>query len=243
MHRQKMPVFNKTKLCSATSNPQRWSSQSSTPMKPPSDRLLDTSGAGIDLPARARPRYGLRWSVVLGVATLLGILSSALAFSFTRALGRPSDELVSLVVLNGTYWYSGRCLPPSIVWLSQHFRFERQGLDSRPADSPPFGGAVLVRAHRRHGRRAVVARRRDATRIPWWAEVKRSALHELRLGDDDLLGHRGPQPRGPLLPRVARPRAARRPSSRPSSSRRRWPRCSISCSRTSCSTRCTRFRR
>ena len=55
-------------------------------MKPPAIRSLDTSGAGIDLPAPARPRYGLRWPVVLLVATLLGLLSSALALAVhTRA--------------------------------------------------------------------------------------------------------------------------------------------------------------
>jgi two-component system LytT family sensor kinase len=97
-------------------------------MKPPSDQLLDTTGAGIDLPAPARPRYGLRWPCVLGVATLLAILSSALAISFTRALGRPTTNWTSLVVLNATYWYVWALFTPSIVWLSQHFRFERQGL-------------------------------------------------------------------------------------------------------------------
>jgi two-component system LytT family sensor kinase len=97
-------------------------------MKPPSDQLLDATGAGIDLPAPARPRYGLRWPCVLGVATLLAILSSALAISFTRALGRPTTNWTSLVVLNATYWYVWALFTPSIVWLSQHFRFERQGL-------------------------------------------------------------------------------------------------------------------
>ena len=66
-------------------------------MKPPSDRLLDMTGAGIDLPAPARPRYGLRWPVVLVVATLLAVLSSALALSFTRALGKPTTNWMSLV--------------------------------------------------------------------------------------------------------------------------------------------------
>ncbi len=31
-------------------------------------------------------------------------------------------------MLNGTYWYVWALFTPSIVWLSQHFRFERQGL-------------------------------------------------------------------------------------------------------------------
>ena len=34
----------------------------------------------------------------------------------------------SLVVLNCTYWYVWALFTPAIVWLSQHFRLERQGL-------------------------------------------------------------------------------------------------------------------
>ena len=69
-------------------------------MKPPADRRLDASGAGSDLPAPARPRYGLRYPLVFGVATLLGILSSALAVQFTRALGKPISDWTYIVALN-----------------------------------------------------------------------------------------------------------------------------------------------
>ena len=73
-------------------------------MKPPADRRLDVQGSGIDLPAPARPRYGLRWPHVLMVATLLGAGSSLLAWQFTVALGQPTTYWKSLVILNGTYW-------------------------------------------------------------------------------------------------------------------------------------------
>ena len=96
-------------------------------MRPPADRRLDTTGSGIDLPARARPRYGVRWPVVFLVATLLGIASSILAWQFTRSLGRPAYWR-TLLVLNCSYWYLWAIFTPAIVWLSQHFRFERQGL-------------------------------------------------------------------------------------------------------------------
>jgi two-component system, LytTR family, sensor kinase len=144
-------------------------------MKPPSDRLLDTSGAGIDLPAPARPRYGLRWPVVLGVATLLAVLSSALAISFTRALGRPTTNWTSLVVLNATYWYAWALFTPSIVWLSQHFRFERQGLVRAFLIHLP-SVALFSFAHI-----AVMAGVQwwlasANMPYPWWNEVKRSAL-------------------------------------------------------------------
>jgi two-component system LytT family sensor kinase len=97
-------------------------------MKPPADRLLNLQGAGTDLPAPARPRYGVKWPLILVVATGLGIVSSALAWQFTLSLGRPTSYWRTLVVLNCSYWYVWAIFTPVIVWLSQHFRFERQGL-------------------------------------------------------------------------------------------------------------------
>jgi two-component system LytT family sensor kinase len=99
-----------------------------TDMKPPADRRLDVQGSGIDLPAPARPRYGLRWPHVFVVATILGAVSSALAWQLTLALGKPTTYWKSFVILNGSYWYVWAIFTPAIVWLSQHFRFERKGL-------------------------------------------------------------------------------------------------------------------
>ena len=132
------------------------------------------TGAGIDLPAPARPRYGLRRPVVLGVATLLAVVSSALALSFTRALGRPTTNWVPLVVLNATYWYVWALFTPSIVWLSQHFRFERQGLIRAILIHVP-SVALFSFAHI-----AVMTGVQwwltSTHASPYWADVKRSAL-------------------------------------------------------------------
>ncbi len=144
-------------------------------MKPPSDQLLDTSGAGIDLPAPARPRYGLRWPVVLGVATILAILSSALAISFTRALGRPATNWTSLVVLNATYWYVWALFTPSIVWLSQHFRFERQGLVRAFLIHVP-SVALFSFAHIACMAGIQWWLASGNLSYPFWSEVKRAAL-------------------------------------------------------------------
>jgi two-component system, LytTR family, sensor kinase len=145
-------------------------------MRPPADRRFDTRGAGIDLPARARPHYGVRYPQVLGVATLLGIVSSALAVQFTRALGRPETDWISLVILNCTYWYVWAIFTPSIVWLSQHFRFERPDLLRAVAVHLP-SVALFCFAHI-----AAMAGMQwwlmtaSGRSFSWWVEVKRSAL-------------------------------------------------------------------
>jgi two-component system, LytTR family, sensor kinase len=97
-------------------------------MRPPHDQQLDLSGATRDLPLSVRPRYGVPWSLVLLVATLLGIVSTTLAWQLTMSLERTATYFRWLVVLNCAYWYTWAALTPMIVWLSQRFRFERQGL-------------------------------------------------------------------------------------------------------------------
>jgi signal transduction histidine kinase len=145
-------------------------------MKPPADRRLNTSGAGLDLPARSRPHYGVRWPLVFGVATLLGIVSSSLALQFTRALGKPTTDWAALVVLNCTYWYVWAIFTPAIVWLSQHFRFERQGLVRALLIHLP-SVALFSFAHiaAMAGMQwwLMIASSRS---FSWWVEVKRSAL-------------------------------------------------------------------
>ena len=94
------------------------------------------------------------------VATLLGAVSSALAWQFTLALGKPATHWTTLVILNGTYWYVWAIFTPAIVWLSQHFRFERQGLMRAVLVHLPSVALFSLRAHRRDDHRAVVARRR-----------------------------------------------------------------------------------
>ena len=98
-------------------------------MRPPADRRLDRRGTGTDVPLPTPPvRYGVEWSLIFAVATGLGAISSVLAWQFSLSLGRPVTFWRSLVVLNFTYWYVWAVFTPAVVWLSQHFRFERQAL-------------------------------------------------------------------------------------------------------------------
>ena len=96
-------------------------------MKPPADRRLDLNGAGTDVPVAAPPRYGLRLSTIVAASTLLGLGSTVLAWQFTRLMGKV-PHWPTLLILNCSYWYLWAIFAPAIVWLSQHYRFERQGI-------------------------------------------------------------------------------------------------------------------
>jgi two-component system, LytTR family, sensor kinase len=146
-------------------------------MRPPADRQLDTTGAGTDVPARA-PRYGLRWPAIFLVATLLGAVSSLMAWNFTRAMPRADGAWspATLLILNYTYWYIWAAFAPAVIWLSQHFRFERQALLRALAVHLPsvvvFSLAHIALLQGMHWRLAVT----DGRPFDWWAEVQRGAL-------------------------------------------------------------------
>ena len=148
-------------------------------MRPPSDRQLDINGCGTDVPAPSRPRYGLEWPLVLMVATGLGILSSLLAWQFTLSLGNRSTYWRTLVVLNCSYWYAWAIFTPAVVWLSQHFRFERQGLVRAFLVHLP-SVIIFSCAHiaLMDGVRWWMATSNGQT-FSWWTQVKRSALMNL----------------------------------------------------------------
>ncbi|MBA2304258.1 MAG: sensor histidine kinase [Acidobacteria bacterium] len=148
-------------------------------MKPPSDQQLDLSGAGRDRPLGVRPRYGVPWSLVLLVATLLGFVSSMLAWQLTVTLERTGTYFRWLVVLNCAYWYTWAGFTPSIVWLSQRFRFERQGLLRALAVHLP---AVLLFSLAHIG--AMQAAQwwlvtSEGGAFSWWSAAQRAALLNL----------------------------------------------------------------
>ena len=113
---------------------------------------------------------------MLVVATILTAVSSVLAWQFTLALGRPETHWKTLVILNGTYWYVWAIFTPAIVWLSQHFRFERKGLVRAVLIHLPsvalFSLAHIAAMSTALWWLAVV----DGRTFSWWAEFKASAL-------------------------------------------------------------------
>jgi two-component system LytT family sensor kinase len=147
-------------------------------MQPPADRLLDARGTGTDLPAPPRPRYGVRRSIIFLVATILALVSTAFAFQFTKAIGRP-PSLGTLAILNFAYWYLWAVVTPAIVFLSQHFRFERGGLLRAMAVHLP-SVAVFSFGHIA-AMQGVYWWLATASGRPfvWWIEVQRAALQHL----------------------------------------------------------------
>ncbi|MBA3638680.1 MAG: histidine kinase [Acidobacteria bacterium] len=145
-------------------------------MKPPASQQLDLSGANRDLPAPVRPRYGVPWSLVFFVATLLGFVSSMLAWQLTVTLERTGTYFRWLVVLNCAYWYTWALFTPPIVWLSQRFRFECQGLVRAVAVHLPavvFFSLAHIGAMQAAQWWLVTA---DGGEFRWWSAAQRAAL-------------------------------------------------------------------
>ncbi|MBA3296802.1 MAG: histidine kinase [Acidobacteria bacterium] len=72
-------------------------------MKPPSDRLLDFSGAGTDLPLPPRPSCGLRWPVVVLGAAGVAVASSTLAWKLSISFGPSLSEFRWILIINSVY--------------------------------------------------------------------------------------------------------------------------------------------
>jgi signal transduction histidine kinase len=145
-------------------------------MKPPPDRLLDIRGTGTDLPPRLRPKYGVGWTHVFVVATALGLLSTTLAWQFTRFVGKWPASLGTLVILNFAWWYLWALMAPSVVWLAQHVQFARGTLARAVAVHVP---AVIVFSFTHiAGMEAVHwwLARSEGRDYAWWTQVQRSAF-------------------------------------------------------------------
>jgi signal transduction histidine kinase len=146
-------------------------------MKPPADRRLDPYGTGTDVPVTAPPRYGLCcWWGILLTASLLGFGSTTLAWQFSIAMGRVDTHWPTLLILNCTYWYLWAAFTPAIVWLSQHYRFEMQGLSRAVLVHIPsvvlfsFGHIAAMA-----GVQWWIATAKGYA-FPWWQEVQNGAL-------------------------------------------------------------------
>ena len=206
MQRAKKLISSKTKARVATSNPQRSllcnrphgyeTAQRSTARhdrrrhRPSGPRA---SAIWPSLAGRARRRYAPGGDVLRTCREL------------HACAGKPTTNWLSLVMLNATYWYVWALFTPSIVWLSQHFRFERQGLVRAILVHVP-SVALFSFAHIA-GMAGAQWWLFSTHSDPWWAEVKRSALMNFDWEMMTYWAIAGPQSCRSLLPRVTRPRA------------------------------------
>jgi hypothetical protein len=145
-------------------------------MKPPPDRFLDIRGTGTDLPPRPRPRYGVGWTHVFVVATALGLLSTTLAWQFTRFVGKWPTSLGTLVILNFAWWYLWALMAPSVVWVAQHVPFARGNLVRAVAVHVP---AVIVCSFTHIASMEAVhwwLAYSEGRSYAWWTQVQRSAF-------------------------------------------------------------------
>ncbi len=146
-------------------------------MKPPSDRQLDLYGTGTDVPASPRVNRGVRWQLIVAVATALGLLSTALAWQFTRWLGTMDISWPTLALLNYAYWYLWALMTPGIIWLSLRFRFERGGLiRALMVHVPAVVAAAFTHIAAMEGIQWWMALTAGKP-FEWWVEVQRSMLH------------------------------------------------------------------
>ena len=145
-------------------------------MKPPPDRFLDIRGTGTDLPSRPRPKYGVGWLHVFVVATALGVLSTIMAWQFTRFIGKWPTSLGTLIILNFAWWYLWALMAPSVVWLAQHAQFARGMLTKAIAVHVP--SVVVFAVTHIAGMEAVHwwLARYEGRSYAWWTQVQRSAF-------------------------------------------------------------------
>ena len=126
--------------------------------------------------------------VVLGVATGLSILSSALSYSF--AMSRAKSNVLALAVyLNTTYWFAWALLAPAIIHLARRFRFDRLTWRRALAVHVPALLAACF-AHIALSVGARVWRRLRARGLDVLDDGARHLPDAGGLGDDDLLRDR-----------------------------------------------------
>lgn len=147
-------------------------------MRPPDTRHRQL-GSGTDVPVGPKIVRGVRRWIVFLAATGLGLLSSTLAWQFTRWLGRGDIAFETLAILNFAYWYLWALMAPAIVWLSEVFRFERGRLIRAFAvHLPAVVAAAFVHIAAMQavqwGLAAV-----DGAAFDWWTEVQRAVLQYL----------------------------------------------------------------
>jgi len=62
---------------------------------------------------------------IVGLATVLGAFSTLQAYQFVRLFLDKPQPLITLVILNFTFWYGWALLAPGVLWVARRFPLER----------------------------------------------------------------------------------------------------------------------
>ena len=164
---------------------------------------LDRAAREADSLACAPARSRAPLPLIFGVATALGFFSAFQAYYFVATFTEKPAPFSLLLFLNLGYWYSVGVLRRPSSGCRGASRSSGSVARSMPVHVAGVFAATLLHV-------ALAVRSRIAIR---WAlgdvggalahAAAADVLPELRLGDDDLLGHRRSQPRAPLSPRGA----------------------------------------
>ena len=113
---------------------------------------------------------------IFAVATVLGLLSTTLAWQFTRFFGKWTSPLSTLVILNFTWWYLWALMAPVVIWLAQHFQVARGGLLLAIVVHIP--AAIVFSFMHIAGMQGVHwwLARYSGHDYGWWAQVERAAF-------------------------------------------------------------------
>src|SRR4051812_7397249 len=66
-----------------------------------------------------------RWTVILAVATALGLFSSFQAYQVVRLYDNKPEPFVLLLGLNFGYWYAWALLAPVVLYFARRFPIDR----------------------------------------------------------------------------------------------------------------------
>lgn len=89
-------------------------------------RRIDRARTPADSGRMTAPSGAIRARLIVGVATLLGLYSSFLAYYYDSTFGSSNkDPFWVLLALNLQYWYSWAVVTPAILWLSRQAPLER----------------------------------------------------------------------------------------------------------------------
>ena len=145
-----------------------------------------------------------RFLTIAGIATVLGVFSTLLAYSFQLTTNQA--HWWRLFALNISYWYAWAVLAPLIFRLSRRFRFDRRGW-GRAAAAHLAAAALTTLAHVMMTVLAQLLLRGAATWASWYAEVRRTYWTSVDWEMMTVLDDRGGEPRPPLPLAGARARA------------------------------------